>query len=142
MAGYETIYVFGGEGGFQGADGVNPIELQIWVGSSDRPWLEAKPFSKKVKGLGRVRVVIPGRDNRRDALLDACIAFHADAFASCPSLASVERDLGDATHLDFHLGPERIPKDWAALREEARPIFDAMPKWVARLEPVEDGPLL
>lgn len=136
MAGYRTIYVFGGEGGFQGADGVNPIDLQIWVGEGNRRGLEAKPFGRTIRALGQVRVITPLAPDHPDALLDACIAFHADAFATCPSLVEVERDLGEATRLDFDLGSKQVPKAWAALREEARPIFEAMPKWVARLEPV------
>lgn len=136
MAGYRTIYVFGGEGGFGGADGVNPIELQIWLGEGNRQWLEGKPFDDSVRALGKLRKVIPAAPDSPDALLDACIAFHADAFATCPSLAQVEAELGETTSLDFDLSPHEVPSSWAALREEARPIFEAMPRWVARLEDV------
>lgn len=134
MAGYRTIYVFGGEGGFGGADGVNPIELQIWLGEGDRQWFEAKAFGRSVRALGKLRKVIPAESRSPHALLDACIAFHADAFAACPSLAQVEAELGEMTSLDFHLSPHEVPRTWAALREEARPIFEAMPRWIAQLE--------
>ena len=32
MAGFSKIYVIGREAGFQGADGVTDVQLQIWVG--------------------------------------------------------------------------------------------------------------
>ena len=41
MAGYSRIYCIGGLGGFGGADGINPILLQIWVGDASRQWFEA-----------------------------------------------------------------------------------------------------
>jgi hypothetical protein len=42
MAGYSSIFCLGGVGGFQGCDGINPINLQIFVGNSDRMWLESQ----------------------------------------------------------------------------------------------------
>ena len=44
MAGFYKIYMVGGSGGFLGADGINPIGLQILVGTADREWLEPKYF--------------------------------------------------------------------------------------------------
>lgn len=44
MAGFSKIYCVGGLGGFQGADGVNPILFQILVGDASRQWLQVHYF--------------------------------------------------------------------------------------------------
>ena len=54
MAGFDRIYVFGGLGGFQGADGVNPIAMQIWIGWGDRKWLEAHYFVDDLKPIAGI----------------------------------------------------------------------------------------
>ena len=51
MAGYCTIYCIGGLGGFEGADGINPIQMQIWVGISNRLWLAAFAVGPEVLQL-------------------------------------------------------------------------------------------
>jgi hypothetical protein len=40
MAGFSSLYVIGGEGGFMEADGGNSIEFLVLVGDADRHWLE------------------------------------------------------------------------------------------------------
>jgi hypothetical protein len=52
MAGYSRIYCIGGLGGFAGADGINPMLVQIWVGDADRQWLEAHYFDPGLEPLG------------------------------------------------------------------------------------------
>ena len=49
MAGYSKIYCVGGEGGFLGADGMNPIDFQILIGDGDRQWLEVRYFNRDIK---------------------------------------------------------------------------------------------
>ena len=44
MAGYSKIYCIGGEGGFIGVDGINPIDIQILVSDVHRQWLEVHYF--------------------------------------------------------------------------------------------------
>ena len=44
MAVYSRLYCIGGLGGLAGADGLNPISLQIWVGDASRQWFEAHYF--------------------------------------------------------------------------------------------------
>jgi hypothetical protein len=99
MAGYSKLYVIGGLGGFQGADGVNPIDLQILVGDADRQWLEARYFDKRLKPLGKVRAIIPAAPNDPEALLDAAIAFYPKHFATCPSLHAIESSLGEQLNI-------------------------------------------
>lgn len=41
MAGYSRAYWIGEPGGFEGADGMNPILVEILVGDADRQWWEA-----------------------------------------------------------------------------------------------------
>ena len=133
MAGYSRIYVVGGQGGFKGADGVNPIEFLVLVGDADRQWLEAHYFDKSIRPIGRIQAIVPSGPNQKDALLDACIAFCPRHFRSCPSLAEVEKGLGDTDRLDFDARPQDIPVTWVRLREEARPLLASMNIWQADL---------
>lgn len=133
MAGYSRIYAFGGEGGFMGADGVNPIEFLILAGDADRQWLEPHYFNLALKPRGDTRRIVPAGPNHPDMLLDGCLAFAPSLFSVCPTLGQVERELGDLSFLDFDAGRSLIPESWDALREEARPIFEALPMWEAEL---------
>lgn len=133
MAGYSRMYVVGGEGGFMGADGVNPIEFLILVVDADRQWLEPHYFNVALKPAGDTRRIMPASPDHPDMLLDACLAFAPSMFAACPTLAQVERELGDLTFLDFNSARSSVPESWSALREEARPVFDVLPIWEAQL---------
>ena len=136
MAGYSKLYVVGGRGGFDGADGVNPIDLVILVGESDRQWLEARYFNEAMAPLGNIKVIVPAGPDRPDSLLDACIAFCPDHFRGCPALADVRAELGETERMDAHLHPRGMPPSWRRLREEARPAFARMNIWKANLVPV------
>lgn len=134
MAGYSKIYCVGGEGGFLGADGINPIDFQILVGDADRQWLEVHYFNRDIKPIGRARVIIPAGPDHPDSLIDACLVFFPEYFESCPSLAKVVKTLGNVSRIDFHLGGE--PSGWAQLREEARPLFKYLVIYKADLQKV------
>ena len=139
MAGFGQIYVVGGSGGFTGADGVNPIELFILVGASDREWLEPHYVDATITPLGSVRMLVPAGPGDKDALLDACIAFYPRVFAACPSLAEVEQELTGVERLDFDLEGDAVPRAWGRLREEAGPKFADLNIWAADLEPLPAG---
>jgi len=136
MAGFSKIYCVGGSGGFQGADGVNPILFQILVGDASRQWLQVHYFDQTMKPLGEIKTIVPEGPNNPNALLDACIAFFPLHFQDCPSLAQVAISLRDVQHLDFDLGMSEIPDGWAALRAEALPAFRALNIWQADLVPL------
>jgi hypothetical protein len=136
MAGYSKIYVVGGQGGYMGADGVNPTEFLVLVGDADRQWLEAHYFDKSIRPIGRLRVIVPAEPDHPDSLLDACIAFYPQRFRSCSSFEEVESALRKAERLDFHAGSQQIPSAWSGLREEARPLFAAVNIWRADLIPI------
>ena len=136
MAGFSKLYVIGGLGGFQGADGVNPILMQIWVGDSDRQWLEPHYIDSSIKPLGAIKTLIPKGPDDPCSLLDACIAFFPKHFKRCPSLAEAALLLEDATRLDFDLDKPNIPVIWGTLREEARPYFNRLHIFEAVLHPV------
>lgn len=140
MAGFSRLYCIGGLGGFMGADGINPIELQIWIGDSDRQWLEARYF-KEIKPIGNLKVIVPEWGCHPDSLLDACIAFYPQAFRECPSLTKVRKQLRDVEMLDFHMNKDEIPEDWFRLREEARLPFRKLNIFVADLIPVDHSPV-
>lgn len=126
MAGFLTIYCIGGLGGYLGADGINPIDLQIWQGEGNRQWFEPHYVSQGIRRLGRIRAVIPKFPFDPNGLLDACIAFWPDLYSSCPSFRAIEQKLQDADFLDFDLDAKHIPEEWFTLRAEARPIFQTL----------------
>jgi hypothetical protein len=136
MAGFSKIYLIGGLGGYQGADGINPIQMQIWVGDADRQWFEPHYMDPSIKPLGSIRFLVPEGPNHPAALLDACIAFFPEPFAQCPSLAKVAAMLSGVTQLDFHLGRKDIPSLWTQLRKEAWPYFEHLRIFEAALRPV------
>ena len=118
------IYCIGAEGGFMGSDGLREIHLQILVTDSDRQALVAYHLDRRIRPMGRVKVIIPVGPDHPDALIDACLAFFPEYFESCPSLAQVAEELANARRIDFDLDGE--PTGWAQLREEARPLFKKM----------------
>ncbi len=136
MAGFSKIYCVGGLGGFQGADGVNPIFFQILVGNSDRQWLQVHYFDQTIKPIGKIETIIPAGSDNPYALLDACIAFFPSHFQACPALAQVAVSLEFAERLDFHMGTSELPEGWTVLRGEALPIFRTLDIWQADLVPL------
>ena len=136
MAGFQTVYVVGGEGGFMGSDGVNPVEFMVLVGYSDRMWYEPHYFDRSIWPIGRIQVTIPSGPSDPNGLLDACLAFCPRYFQACPSLPAVDRALAGVERLDFDAEPKLIPQEWAALRDEARPLFDTMNIWRGELRRV------
>ena len=135
MAGYSIIYVIGGQGGFEGADGVNPIQLMILVGDGNRRWLEPRYFDDSLKPIGKLRTLVPEAPDHPDYLLDACIGFLPQAFEDCPSFKDVELKVGKADFLDFTDIPKETFLAWNKLREEARSIFMNINIWRAELVP-------
>ena len=93
MAGYKRIYIFGGQGGFQGVDGVNPLIMQIWVGVSDGKWFEAHYFDKQLKPISNVRKLYPSKSNESKALLEACIIFAPRFFNEIENIKMVPHTL-------------------------------------------------
>ena len=139
MAGYSKIYCIGGLGGFEGADGINPIDFQIWVGDGERRWFEVHYFNDKIKPIGKLRTIIPESPDHPDGLLDACIAFSPEYFHVCAALEAVREKLQSQDRLDFNLEKRRIPREWVALREQARPLFRDLIIFEAELEPLQRG---
>ena len=137
MAGFSKIYLVGREGGFQGADGINDVALQIWVGDGNRQWLEPHYFNAKPQPLAKVNRIVPAGPDHPDALIDACIAFYPQHFRSCSSLAEAALVLNDTDCLDFDLGTTNVPVIWKQLREEARPLFKQLCVMQAKLERVD-----
>jgi hypothetical protein len=122
MAGFGKLYCIGGLGGFEGADGINPIQMQIWVGFSSRMWLEAHYFDNDIRPIGNIKVIVPEGPDDSNMLLDACLAFYPSWFAECPSMAAVQSKLAKARGLDFDSKNE-IPQEWYQLRSEASGPF-------------------
>jgi len=131
MAGYYKLYVIGGLGGFLGTDGVNPIYMQILVGTSSREWREPRYFAEEIAPMGKLRCIVPQGPDDPDALLDASLAFFPAFFEGCPSLAKASEEFGATERLDFDA--DGIPALWKELREEARARFGELNVWEAEL---------
>jgi hypothetical protein len=101
-------------------------DIAILVGHGNRAWMEARVAGGRLRPLGRLQTVVPERPDFDAALLDALLAFWPERFRSCPSLAVLESKLQGMERLDFDLGADRIPAEWAALRREARPVYDML----------------
>lgn len=136
MAGYGKIFCVGGEGGYLGSDGINPILFQIFVGDASRQWLEVNYVDSSIKPIGKIITIIPQGPDHKDSIIDACLAFYPQFFGSCPSLPAVKEKLKDAERMDFDLG-KNVPEEWAQLREEARPLLSKLAIYKAELVPVE-----
>ena len=105
-------------------------------GEGNRQWFEAHYFHPDFEPIGKIEDIVPAGPDHPDNLLDACIAFSPRFFEECPSLPAVKKALGNETRLDFDLELKRIPPEWAALREEARPLFADLNIWLADLVPI------
>jgi hypothetical protein len=120
-----------------GVDGINPIQLQIWVGESSRQWLEAHYFDSGIRPIGNIKVIVPEGPDHPNALLDACLAFYPKAFAQCASMVVVQSNLAQAERLDFDLGKNEIPQEWYQLRNEASEPFRELHIFEAELKMVQ-----
>jgi len=134
VAGYVKFYLLGGKGGYMGVDGINPIDLVIGVGTSDREWL--KPVSirtgKQSNPIWKLDSIIPDPDNYENSIIDAFIAFSPHSFKECSKFQEVVTQVGNSLQIDFN-DKEKIPKSWGMLREEAKPIFEKMTVFEANL---------
>lgn len=126
MAGFSRIYCIGSLGGFEGADGLNKISLQIFVGDGNRQWLEPHYLDENLAPIGNIQKIIPEGPNHPNSLIDACIAFSPSNFNMCPSIPQVNEELMNVDFLDFDAGKEKIPKLWEQLRKEALPHFEKL----------------
>ena len=136
MAGYYKIFVVGGLGGYQGHDGVNPIDLEILVGASDRQWFECRSTNAAHHTLGGIKVLIPKEPDELDAVLDACLLFLPRAFEG-PSQTYVESVIRGAERLDFNL--DGYPDGWDLYRSESMVAFQKLNIWEATLEVYNNG---
>ncbi len=136
MAGFSKIYCIGGTGGFEGADGINPIDIQIWMGDGDRRWFEVHYFKEGIQPIGNIKKLVPESADDPDALLDACLAFFPDYFKYCPALSIVKKKLQKKDWLDFDREKKSVPVEWADLRMQARPLFEDLTILEADLVPM------
>lgn len=137
MAGFSKIYCLGGLGGFNGADGLNPLAAQILVGDADRQWLEPRYYDKKLKPIGKIQFIIPEGPNNPNMLIDACLAFFSNLFEQCPSLEEVKEQSLNMTRLDFNALKESIPQSWTKLRKEAEAVFKNLIIFEANLKQID-----
>ena len=132
MSGFSKAYFVGYPGGFQGADGLNPILFEILVGDASRQWLEPVYVTCKAKPIGQIKKIIPNGPNNPTSILDACIAFCPELFSECPSLETVTKELVNAETRDFDFDIN-VPKDWLQLRAEAQEVIKCLKIYEANL---------
>ncbi len=137
MAGFSKAFVIGGEGGYMGSDGINPIEMFILVGDADRQWLEPLYVNKTLTPIGKITKIIPHGPDDPEMLLDACLAFAPKYFMACPSLKEISQELRNETRLDFHIGNPDISEKWDRLRIEARGFYSELPVWSCNFTKIE-----
>ena len=125
MAGYKRIYIFGGQGGFQGVDGVNPLIMQIWVGVSDGKWFEAHYFSDDLKPISNIKILYPSAGNEREDLLEACIIFAPKFFNKMKSIDLVQSHFKNHSEKSLNLRKNK-PVFWNDVLSEAMPIFEEL----------------
>tara|TARA_Y100000590_G_scaffold424431_1_gene531333 strand:- start:541 stop:963 length:423 start_codon:yes stop_codon:yes gene_type:complete len=136
MAGYDKIYCIGGQGGFLGSDGINPINLQILVGHGNRMWLEPHYFDKNLSPIGKIKTIIPSNPNDPNMLIDAALAFVPKYFSHCKMLEIISPKLNNSDRLEFD-NPKTIPDEWLYLRKEAYPIYQKLNIYEAQLNLVD-----
>ena len=134
MAGFIKIYMVGGSGGFLGSDGINPISLQILIGTSNREWLEAKYFDKNFSSLSGITHMVPKSPTNDENIIDGLIIFAPQLFEeSCDLLKDAQM------HFD-KLGKKRIdmskdqPTFWDDLVSQAKPRFENLKLYRANIE--------
>jgi hypothetical protein len=126
MFDFNPVYVVLDPDARAGDSRFRTASFTILVGHGGTAFLKAGVPKGAFHPLGDIDIVIPERPDFDAALLDGLLAFWPQRFSSCPSFAAVEARLRNETRLDFHYHPERIPPEWKALREEARPIFERL----------------
>jgi len=136
MAGYERIYLFGGLGGYLGADGMNPIAMQIWVGWSDRKWLEAHYFVDDLEAIGGIKAIIPKQHDEELNLLEASIIFGPQFYTMKCDLMEITMKYFSAlnkTKIDL---AEDAPEFWDDVVKQARPVFNTLNLFQADLKEI------
>lgn len=126
MNDFNPVYVVTDPASPTSGSPIRKPSLAILVKHGNRAWMEARRPDGGPRFPGSIKVVIPERPDFDAALLDALLAFWPECFRACPSFAAVEGKLQHVETLDFDLGADRIPAEWAALRREARPIYDRL----------------
>ena len=139
MAGYVKFYLVGGKGGYCGVDGINPINMIIGVGASDREWLSPIIMNSKnqSKPIWKLNVIIPDPDNYGNSIIDACIAFCPEKFKDCSYFDEVVKQVGNSERIEF-VNEDKIPSSWSKLRNQALPIFEKMTVFEAKISEMPD----
>ena len=134
MAGFYKIYMVGGSGGFLGTDGINPIALQILIGTSSREWLEPNYFDKELSSISGITHMVPKGPTDNENIIDGLIIF-------APQLFEKSCDLLKDAYIHFDkLGKKRIdmsedqPAFWNDLVCEAKPTFENLKLYRANIE--------
>jgi len=134
MAGFFKIYILGGSGGFLGSDGVNPIALQILVGTADREWLEPKYFDENLSSISGITHVVPQRPINDENIIDGLIIFAPQLFLKdCDLLSDAYKYFEKLGQKRIDMGKDR-PDFWSDLIDQAKPTFDNLKLFKANIE--------
>ncbi len=126
MTTYDIVwYVLEADRASEGMPIARP-NVAILLSYGRRPWFEIRDRRGRPRPIGRISAVVSANLDFDVALLDVLLALWPEHFEACASLGAVKAKLARAEILDFQGRPERIPAEWAALREEARPIYERL----------------
>ena len=134
MAGFIKIYMVGGSGGFLGSDGINPIALQVLIGTSSREWLEPNYFDKNFSSLSGITHMVPKSPTNDENIIDGLIIFAPQLFEeSCDLLkdAQMHFDKLDKKRIDMS---KDQPTFWDDLVSQAKPKFKNLKLYRANIE--------
>jgi len=135
MAGFSRAVYIGSPGGYLGADGLNPIDLEILIGDGNRQWFEAVYHNKSIKPKGKQKTIVPFYPDSIDSLIDAIIIFYPSLFDSSPIIKEAYNQLSDIQFIDF-ANEKIIPANWIDIRNEARKYISDLTVYYANFEEI------
>ena len=123
MAGFHKIYMIGGQGGFLGSDGINPIGFQILVGNADREWLEVKYFDEHFQSIAGITHMVPLRPINDENIINGIIMFGPQLFMQdCDLLKDAFKHFKDLGKKKIDMGIDQ-PDFWNELVDQAQSKF-------------------
>lgn len=128
MGGIGSLYVV--------SQGMTPWVVLL-VGRGSREWIEPLYASAGFAPLGRIWAVLPAGPDDPLAVLDACLAFLPEHFASVPGFSRAQAAVAEHEELDL---ARELPPAWYELRRQAEARWRELRVARATLEPWDADP--
>lgn len=123
MAEFNKAYVVSKSGQIKDKEGNTHIDAIILEGYAGKNWLEiADPYrTDDIK----ITTLVPTGPLDKNKLIDACMCYLPSVFSGNKMYAAMMEKIDSGTFIDFD-SHTNVPKEWSAVREEVRPLFDAL----------------